>query len=305
MADKPLAAVLGLGETGGAFAAGLKGSALFSEVVGWDPDFDVARAAQRKSVTDRFVRSAPDAARQAAIVFIALRGEQFVETLTAIGPNLRQGAVTCSLLEAQETANAAAARALPSNVSFLNADPIAWTDGDGPERFKNGTWCIAPTPAAHEDAVGFVAQVGERLGMEVFFLDAREHDALVSGFRTLPTVVAGALMTIAAAEVGWRELGRVAGLEFREATERIASDAEEHQAALASGGEHSVRWLDRLIAELTRLRDAAQDGRPPEGYFQRALEARAKWLHQRDLPAQAAELPQLEQEKRRSLLRPF
>ena len=303
MAEKPVAAVLGLGEVGGDFAAGLKRSALFSAVLGWDPDFDTARAAQRKSVADRFVGSAADAARQAAIVFVALRGEPFVESLTAIGPNLRQGAVACSLLEMHETANTAAARTLPTNVSFINADPIAWTDTEGPERFASGAWCISPTAGAHEDAVGFVAQVGEQLGMAPFFLDAREHDALSAAFRLLPTVTAAALMHVVT--VGWREANRVAGFEFRDATARIASATDERQAELAGGGEHAVRWIDLLIAELTHLRAGIQDSRLPAQYAQQAAEARAKWLHQRDLPAQAAELPTLAPERKRSLLRPF
>ena len=300
-----MAAVLGLGETGGAFAAGLKRTASFSAVIGWAPDFDVARAAQRKSVADRFVNSAAEAARQAAVVFVALRGEPLVETLTAIGPNLRQGAVVCSLLEMHEVANGVAARTLPTNVSYLNADPIAWSDAEGPERFTSGAWCVSPTAGAHEDAVGFVAQVGEQLGMEPFFLDAREHDALTAAFRVLPTVLAGALAHAVTAHVGWRETSRVAGHEFREATARIASDTAERQAELAGGGEHAVRWIDLLIGELTRLREGLQDGRVPEDYAERAAEARAKWLHQRALPAQAADLPTLPAERKRSLLRPF
>ncbi|HET7769063.1 MAG TPA: prephenate dehydrogenase/arogenate dehydrogenase family protein [Chloroflexota bacterium] len=305
MAEKPVAAVLGLGETGGAFAAGLKRGGSFSAVVGWDPDFDVARAAQRKSVADRFVNSAAEAARQAAVVFVALRGEPFAETLTAIGPNLRQGAVVCGLLEAHEVANGVAARALPTNVSYLNADPIAWSNAEGPERFTSGAWCVSPTSGAHEDAVAFVAQMGEHLGMEPFFLDAREHDALAAAFRVLPTIVAGALVHTVTAHVGWRETSRVAGIEFREATARIASDAGARQAEIAGGGEHAVRWIDLLIAELTRLREGLQDGRVPEDYVERALDARARWLQQRDLPAQAADLPTLQPERKRSLLRPF
>ena len=300
-----MAAVLGLGETGGAFAAGLKSSGLFESVVGWDPDFDAARAAQRKAVADRYVSTAADAARQSAIVFIALRGETFLESLSAIGPNLRQGAVACSLLELHEVANAAAARALPSNVSFLNADPIAWTDVEGPERFKRGAWCISPVPTAHEDAVGFVAQVGEQLGMETFFLDAREHDALATAFRLLPTIVAAALANLVTREVGWREASRVAGFEFRDATARITVTPDERQAELEGGGEHAVRWIDLLIGELTRLREGLKDGQVPPDYAQRGVIARAKWLHQRDLPAQAAELPAVEPAKRRSFLRPF
>ena len=295
MAEKPVAAVLGMGETGSGLAAALRPSGLFASVVGWDPDFDAARAAQRRGVADRYAGSAPDAARQAAVVFIALRGETLVETLTAIGPHLRPGAVACSLLEAHEVANAAATRALPASVSFLNADPVRWEADD----FKKGVWCISSTPSAHADAVGFIAQVGERLEMETLFLDAREHDALSAGTRLMPALLGAALLRVAVAQTSWREMGRLAGNELRAATASLEDGGKGLQDQLGGAREHAVRWLDLLVEELTRLREGLQDGREAPDYFTAAEEARAKWLHQRDLPAQAADLPRIETQERR------
>jgi prephenate dehydrogenase len=290
-----VAAVLGLGETGGAIASALRGSELFASVVGWDPDFDAARAAQRRNVADRFAGSAAEAARQAAVVFIALRGEAFVETLTAIGPNLKAGAVACSLLEAHEVANAVAARTLPASVSFLNADPIRWEPPD----LRRGMWCVSSTPSAHADAVGFIAQVGERLEMEPLFLDAREHDALSAGTRLMPAVLATALLRVATAQASWREMSRLAGSELRVATAPLEGGAADLQEQLSGAREHAVRWLDLLVEELTRLREGLQDGQEATDYFQVAEEARAKWLHQREIPAQAADLPRIETQERR------
>jgi len=308
MAERPVVAVLGLGQTGAALALGLRGCGLFGSVVGWDPDFDAARAGKRLNVADRFVNNAPEAARQAALVFVALRGEQLVETLTAIGPHLRPGAVACSVTELHETASAVAARTLPANVSFLNADPIAWGDdgavggeGDmpGPAQFQKGIWCISPLATAHEDAVGFVAQVGEKLGMEPFFLDAREHDALGTGLTLLPAVLAAAQVRVASGQPSWREMRRLAGGTFRRATAPAGDPPEEQQSAVAGSREHLVRWLDLLLAELGQLRDALNDGQEPGDYFESAHLVRAQWLAGRDLPAQAAELPTVETAPRR------
>jgi len=302
MAERPVVAVLGLGQTGASLALGLRGCGLFSSVVGWDPDFDTARAGKRLKVADRFVNSAPEAARQAALVFVALRGDPLVETFTAIGPHLRPGAVACSIVELHETASAVAARTLPANVSFLNVDPIPWgeeAEKPDPARFRKGMWCISPLATAHEDAVGFVAQVGETLGMEPFFLDAREHDALGTGLKLLPAVLAAAQMRIASGQPSWREMRRLAGGAFRRATAPAGDAPEEQQGAVAGTREHLVRWLDLLLAELGQLRDALNDGQEPADYFESAHLARAKWLSGRDLPAEAADLPTVETGARR------
>ncbi|HEU5317853.1 MAG TPA: prephenate dehydrogenase/arogenate dehydrogenase family protein [Chloroflexota bacterium] len=304
MAEKPVAAVLGVGGVGGELASQLRGAGIFSSVIGWDPDFDTARAAQKRGVADRYVNVAPEAARQAAVLFLGLRGERFTEALTAIGPNLRQGAVVCSLQEAHEPATAAAARALPGNVNFVNADPIRWGQDGEPASFVKGVWCISPAVTAHEDAVGFVAHVGERLGMEALFLDAREHDALAAGARLMPALLAAALLRVASAQSSWREMGRVAGTELRDATLLVGEDPAGLGADLAASREHAVRWLDLLLAELAQLRDGLKDGQEPADYFSKAQEARMRWLHERALPAQAADLPRVTAEKR-SLLRPF
>jgi prephenate dehydrogenase len=302
MAEKPVVAVLGLGAAGASLTLGLRGSGTFGSVLGWDPDFDVARAAQRQSAADRFVNNAAEAARLSAAVFLALRGEAFTETMTAIGPNLKPGAVVCSMAEAQEAAAQVAARTLPGNVSFVSADPIAWNSpGEAPsgDRFRKGILSIAPLATAHEDAVGFVTQVAETLGMEPFFLDAREHDALAAGLQLLPALVAAGLMRVASQQASWREMSRLAGAAFRNATAPVAEGLEERQASVAASREHLVRWLDLLVADMSALRDELNDGREPEGYFEKPAEARAKWLADRQLPSLALELPEVERPKRR------
>ncbi len=311
--ERPTAAVLGLGAIGGSLALALRQTQSFGTVIGWDPDFDAARAAQRHKVADRFVNACPDAARQSAIVFVALRGEAFVETLTVIGPHLRPGAVACSLLEPHESAHTAATRALPGNVSFLAVDAVSW-NGDGPgaagtgrtvagapsaDLFRNGVWCVSPSPAAHADAVAYVIQIGERMGMQAFFAGPREHDGLAAGLQQLPGVLAAALLHVATRQPSWRELSRLAGAEFREATTPVEAGEVERQAALSGNREHLVRWLEQLEAELTRLRGTLADGRDADDYFVTASAARAKWLAERNLPPGTTELPRAEAPRRR------
>ena len=126
---------------------------------------------------------------------------------------------------------------------------------------------------------------------EVYFLDAREHDAFSAGVEQLPVALAVALMRVAAREPRWSELGRLAGGAFRHATALADTDPARCQASLATGREHAVRWLDAMIAELTGLRDGLRDGREPADFFASAFEGRRKWLADRRVPRDLAEDP--------------
>jgi prephenate dehydrogenase len=293
MTDRPTAAVLGMGLIGASLSLGLKQGGRYAAVLGWDPDFDVARRAQRLNAAGRFTRTAQEAARGAAAVFVAVPQGLLQETLTAIAPHAQPGAIVCGLVEGQERALELASAALPAHVSFVAAHPVLWeTVQDGtapsPELLRNGMLCVAPSPAAHPDAVGHVAGVAESLGMEARFLDAREHDAFFGGVSQLPAVLAALLLRVATAQASWRELGRLAGGDFRWATALVEAEPDRRQDALVANREHLVRWLDALGTELADLRTLLQDGQEPAGLFGEAAEARRRWLKEREQPAALA-----------------
>ena len=122
-------------------------------------------------------------------------------------------------------------------------------------------------------------------------MDAREHDAFAAGVGRLPSVLGAAFLRVAAREGSWRELGRIAGGEFRQLGTLVDFDPAEGQQGLAATREHLVRWLDALMGELQALRDGLQDGQEPEDYYAVARVAWREWLQKRQLPPEAAELP--------------
>ncbi|MDQ3701613.1 MAG: prephenate dehydrogenase/arogenate dehydrogenase family protein, partial [Chloroflexota bacterium] len=151
--------------------------------------------------------------------------------------------------------------------------------------------CLSPLPSAHADAVAYVAGLAEVLAMEAFFVDAREHDAFFTGIGRLPSVLAAAYLHLVTRESSWRELGRIAGGEFKQLATMVDIDPQREQQALAGSRDHLVRWLDGLMGELGALRDALQDGREPQDFYGTAAEALRKWQQNRQLPPEAADLP--------------
>ena len=296
MPERPTAAVLGLGLIGSSLALGLRGTSRYAAVTGWDPDFDTYRAAQKTGACDRYVSTAQEAVRQAAAVFLAVNAGQFRETLANVAPHLAQGAVICSLDQAHETTMQIADQQLPGNVSLVCANPVLWervTVDTVPSAslFQRGVLALSPSPAAHPDAVAYVADLSGALGLEPYFVDAREHDAFYAGIGRLPAVLAASLLHVATRQPAWREMSRLAGGELREATAPVAVEPERQQAGLGASGEHLARWLDEVIGDLAALRDAIKDGSAPADYFTSAAEARARWLHDRQTPAAVAEQP--------------
>lgn len=303
MAERPVVAVLGLGEIGTSLARGLRTTGRYSSVVGWDPSFDVARAAQKDAVADRFASHASDAVEAAALVFLALSGSDLQQALADSAVGLQAGAIVCSVVEVQETALTLMQRLLPQHVSVVCADPIPWATTSDDERsgtqvFQGGVWCIASAPSAHADAVGFVAQIGEELGMAPFFLDAREHDSFVTGVQILPSVLSASLVRTVTSQTSWREMSRLAGASFRTMTSPGLID-QSHQQELASAREHLIRWIDLVMVELTGLRAGLEDGREPSDFYESAWQARAKWLREREVPPQAREAHLVDTPRRR------
>jgi prephenate dehydrogenase len=296
VSERATVAVLGLGSMGAPFALAMKGTGRFAQVVAWDADFDTARRAQKAGVADRFTGTAPDAVRQAAAVFLAVPPDDLRDALVTTGPHLRPGTVVCSLGESQERSCALAEEIFPDNVSFVAAHPMLWERPDpdgapGSVVFRRGHLCLAPLSTAHPDAVAYLTSLAEALEMEPFFVDAREHDAFASGVGRLPSVLAAAFLRVTGRASSWRELGRIAGGDFRQLGVLADLDPVEGQQGLAAAREHLVRWLDETIAELSALRQGLQDGQEPADYYATARETWRKWLQTRQLPAAAVELP--------------
>jgi prephenate dehydrogenase len=302
VSERATVAVLGLGSLGAPLALALKQAGRFAQVVAWDADFDRARSGQRAAIADRFAGSAAEAVRQAAAVFLAVPHEALRDVLVVTGPHLSPGTVVCALDESQERASALAAEVLPASVSFVAAHPVLWERapagaapaGAAPAGavFRGSVLCLAPAISAHPDAVAYLSSLAEALGMEPFFVDAREHDAFASGILRLPSVLAAAYVRVTGRAGSWRELGRIAGGEYRHIGSLTDLDAAAGQGAMASTREHLVRWLDEMVAELSALRDGLQDGREPADFYAAAGEIWRAWLVRRQQPPELADLPQ-------------
>ena len=172
---------------------------------------------------------------------------------------------------------------------FVGGHPMAGSeqagvDGADPEMFEGATWVLTPGANTDPSAFAAVRSAVVALGANVVELPAARHDDLVALVSHVPHLTAATLMNLAAdTALEHATLLRLAAGGFRDMT-RIAAGAPGIWPDVCAENAHAiVDAFDRLLADLTAVRDRVAHGDRP-GLLQvldRAARAR------RSLPSRA------------------
>jgi len=297
---KPQITIIGLGLIGASLGMALRQAGVASAVVGHDKELAVANQARKRDAVDKVDWNLISSIEGADLVILATPVGGIDSTLQAIGPYLRAGSVVIDTASLKAPVLAWARAALPEQVHFVGANPIlrpasaagaaddllavqAGLSSARADLFKDALFCLVPAPEADPAAVKLAADLASLLGAQPFFMDAAEHDSLMAAIEHLPAVASLALLAMAVEQPTWKELRRVAGASFQEAT-RLGAVVPESAAALAAANRDSViYWIDALVASLNAVRRslAAGDDQDLAERFQKAVEARDSWLNDR------------------------
>lgn len=148
--------------------------------------------------------------------------------------------------------------------------------------YEQAVFALAAGTNAEPSSVQLASDFVERIGATPLFVDAQEHDGIIAGVEQLPEVMAAALMSLSAANPGWREARRLAGRSFAGAT-----DLGDNAAALFDEFQANrqnllfrIRQLQRELGEWAELLEAT----PAEGEkhplliaLEQAVLERATW----------------------------
>ncbi len=144
---------------------------------------------------------------------------------------------------------------------FVGGHPMAGSEqlglqGADPDLFIGATWVLTPSPVTDPGAFSRAQEVVRSLGSEVVALSPQEHDRLVAVVSHVPHLVAATLMN-AAASVGEEHavLLRLAAGGFRDMTRIAAGHPGIWPDICADNGEAIVEAFDRLLVDLSRVRD--------------------------------------------------
>ncbi len=174
---------------------------------------------------------------------------------------------------------------------YVGAKPILAADhlSDGrqdisaaaPDLFQRSIFCLMPSVKADPKAVETAVQLGRILGAQPFFIDAMEYDNLMQGSETIPGLVSAAIFQAISKSTGWRDMLRFSGLGFAQSTAAIDNpdlvDLTLHDRSA------TLRWLDAVLEELTRVRQwvADADKERFSFLFEELSIQREEWLHER------------------------
>ncbi|MBA2282066.1 MAG: prephenate dehydrogenase/arogenate dehydrogenase family protein [Acidimicrobiia bacterium] len=179
--------VLGLGHIGGSLARALRAAG--EEVVGWDADVEVRRAASEAGVDTE----APVAEADLVVVATPLRD---LHTDVA------------SMLDAVDTARTTVTdvasvkgpvlAAAAGHPAFVSGHPMAGTERSGwgaadPDLFRNAPWLVLVADGAATERVAAVCRLALAVGARPVPIHPQSHDRALATVSHLPHVLAAAL----------------------------------------------------------------------------------------------------------------
>jgi prephenate dehydrogenase len=300
---KPRITIVGLGFVGGSIGLALHQAEAEFEVVGHDRERAAANQARKIGAVDKTDWNLVSACEGADLIVIAIPVGGVKDTLAAIGPYLKPGCLITDTASIKSPVIEWAEEILPDGVNFVGGDPIVGDAGTSggidaarADLFSGATYCLTPAAGAAPDAVRLASDFVYLLGAKPYFLDPLEHDGLMAGVDHLPFVLSAALLVATTESPPWREMRKLAGGAFENATRFVSADPSTYRDACLVNRENIVRWIDACSEKLSELKETilAGDAEELEQVFDKAMIARQRWLKAReagDWEAQSTEMP--------------
>ena len=279
--------VVGTGVIGASLGLAIKQTKDPPRLVAHDKELSNAKAAVQQGAFDKAEWNLINACEQAEIIILALPLNGIRATLEAITPYLKKGAIISDTARSKAPVVAWAEELLPKHAQFVGGDPVVYPHGSGhshaaPTLFKNRLYCLTPSASADEEAVQFMVGLVKLIGGEPFFVDAVEHDGLITATEHLSLSLSAALMNTLATQPGWRETRKLAGALFEQASAGAEGDPDDLKDSLLNNRQNLGRWLDTYLNELMQLRrlllEADETGEALAQYLDKAVVARRNWL---------------------------
>jgi len=262
------ASVIGTGLIGGSIGMALRASGW--HVSGTDADPEAERRAVELGAID-----AVGLDPASAITFVAA-------PVRAIPAEVRRALAGTTGIVTDVGSVKASVVAEVADARFVGGHPMAGSEqlgveGATPDLFEGAVWVLTPVAGTDSDHYSVVASVARLLGAEVVALAPERHDALVAVVSHVPHLTAAALMGIADERAEEHAaLLRLAAGGFRDMTRIAAGTPTIWPDICAENQSAIVEVIDRLVAELGRLRAMVADGQRAEllGALERAQAAR-------------------------------
>jgi prephenate dehydrogenase len=278
--------VIGVGLVGGSFALALRKARAVEHVAGVGRTRRNLAAARRLGIIDEIATDAARAVRDADFVLLGTPVGQMPDVMARIAPHLSRTAVITDAGSTKQDVIAAARRFLGGRLErFVPAHPIAGTEKSGAgaafaELYRRRNVILTPLPETSRGASAIVKRAWEACGARVLRLRPDEHDAIFAAVSHLPHVAVFALVAALARRPRARRLFGFSAGGLRDTVRIAGSSPEMWRDMCLSNRDALLPALDAYMEELERARAAiaAADAEALGNMFERARDARARWL---------------------------
>jgi len=278
-------AIIGLGLIGGSLGLALK--AFGTEVVGFARRPEVASQAVNRGVADRCADNLPSTVKGAEIIVIATPVLAVKDIFIEMAEYLPKGAIVTDVASTKTEVMNWAREYLSSKVCFIGGHPMVGKEASGiaasdADLFRGCTYCLVPGENVKAESRKKLEDVVKAVGAKPFYIDAKEHDALVAGISHLPHLLSVALVAATANDPRWPAMAKLAASGYRDTTRLASGDPRMSRDICLTNKGPILEAIDNYINSLSELRRLVSDGDEEiEDYFVRAREAREGWLRQR------------------------
>ena len=264
MKDLRQVTVIGLGLLGGSVTLAVLRSFPGVKTVGYTHRAITRRKAKELAVATEIVDDINQSVSNADLVILATPIRGFEKIFIAIRGSLPRGCIVTDVGSTKVLPHCWAAKRLPRTVHYVGSHPIAGSEQRGVEfarddLFDQATCILTTTEKSNNRAVQTLKKFWSELGCSVKLMRPADHDRIFANVSHLPHIVAAALINANDA----KEL-KFAGRGFMD-TSRIASGPANIWAdVLLTNANNTTKGIDKVIAELLKLKKAVKNGNERE-----------------------------------------
>lgn len=252
--------VVGLGLLGGSITLAVLRAFAGVKTVGYTHRSTTRRKARQLEVATEIVSDIKKSVVGADLVILATPICTFEKIFSEISDALPAGCIVTDVGSTKVLPHRWAAKKLPETIHYVGSHPIAGSEQRGIEfarddLFEQAVCILTATKKTSRQAVQTLKRFWSKLGCCVKLMRPAEHDRIFANVSHLPHIVAAALINASSP----KEL-TFAGKGFID-TSRIASGPANIWAdVLATNANNTTRGIDKIIAELGKLKKAIKNG---------------------------------------------
>jgi prephenate dehydrogenase len=252
--------VIGLGLLGGSVGLAVSQSLSGVKTAGFSHRASTRAKARRLKVVDEVFDDIKASVKDADLVILATPICNFEETFRQIAGALKPGCIVTDVGSTKLMPHRWADKCLPKNVHYVGSHPIAGSEQRGVEfcrddLFYKALCILTTTKTTNKHSLQILKEFWSALGCFVKIMTPARHDRIFADVSHLPHITAAALVNASDTE----EL-KFAGKGFMDSSRIASGPANIWADVLMTNAQNTIRGIDRLTAELTKLKKVIRAG---------------------------------------------